>query len=195
MTQRLSARRAMILGIGLLMLALVIVGGFRLMSGKGSRKEDSSALENRESPLDGNVAWASDTSGRSAREVWRRTVESAAAGMVANDDAPVRIGFVQTSPDQRQWRVSLLRTPAAGEVLDAAKVTIQVETLAGPDETQGDGREDLAIDWETQGRSFDEAAAPRLEVTAEKPVKHLRVSLFYDGSEIERRTFSAEDRD
>ena len=63
------------------------------------------------------------------------TEESAAAGMIAKDDAPVRIGFVQVSPDQR-WRVSLLRTPAAGEVLDAAKLTINVETLASPDATK-----------------------------------------------------------
>lgn len=138
---------------------------------------------------------ASDASGRSARDPWRRTVESAAAGMIANDDAPVRIGYVQASPDLRQWRVSLQRTPAAGEVLDAAKVTIKVETLAGPDEKQGDGREDLAIDWETQGRDFEEAAAPRLHITATEPVLHLRVGVFYDGTEIEQRTFSAKTGD
>ena len=195
MTQRLSERRTIMLGIGLLMLALVVVGGFRLMSGKGAGTEDSSALDTQKSPVIGDAALASDASGRSAREAWRRTVESAAAGMIANDDAPVRIGFVQASPDLRQWRASLQRTPAAGEVLDALKVTIKVETLASPDDAETNNREDLAIDWETQGRSFEEAAAPRLNVTAEKPLSHLRFSVFYDGTEIERRTFSAKQTD
>ncbi len=43
--------------------------------------------------------------------------------MEADDDAPVRIGLVQVSLDQRQWRVSLQRTPAAGEVVNSAKVS------------------------------------------------------------------------
>jgi hypothetical protein len=185
----------MVLGIGLLLLALFIVGGFRLMSGNSAGKEESSVLERRESPVNGEATSASDASARSVRGDWRRTVESAAAGLTANVDAPVRIGFVQTSPDQRQWRVSLQRTPATGQVLDAAKITIQVETLATADQTHGDGREDLAVDWETQGRRFEEAAAPRLKVTAEKPVSHLRFRVFYDGTEIERRTYSARNGD
>lgn len=195
MTRRLSPRRAMVLGIALLLLALIIGGASRMKSGKGGKTENASILENRKSPPDGTAALASDASGRSGRDAWHRTIESAAAGMSAGDDAPVRIGFVQASPDQRQWRVSLQRTPAAGEVLDSAKVTIQVETLTRPDDARGDGREDLAIDFETQGRSFTEAAAPRLRITAEKPVLHLRVKVFYDGTEIERRTFSSRQGD
>lgn len=191
MNLRLSARRAMILGIGLLLLALVIGAGSRLMSGKGEGTEDSSALEKQKSPVTGDAALASDASGRPARQVWRRTVESAAAGLTANEDAPVRIGFVQTSPDLRRWRVSLLRTPAAGEVLDSGKLTIRVDSLASPDDAETNNRDDMAVEWETQGRSFEEAAAPRLNVTAEKPLSHVRFSIFYDGTEIERRTFSA----
>ena len=122
-------------------------------------------------------------------------MESAAAGLTANEDAPVRIGFVQTSPDLRRWRVSLQRTPAAGEVLDSGKLTIHVDSLASPDDAETNNREDLAVEWETQGRSFEEAAAPRLNVTAEKPLSHVRFSVFYDGTEIERRTFSANNAD
>jgi hypothetical protein len=195
MNIRLSQRRAIVLGITLLLLAVILSGVSRMMRETNSTKGDASPLPEREASANEADKAMLGSPERSPRDDWRRTVESAAAGLTANDDAPVRIGFVQTSPDQRQWRVSLQRTPAAGEVLDAAKITIQVETLATADQAQSDGRENLAIDWETQGRSFEEAAAPRLKVTAGKPVSHLRFRVFYDGTEIERRTYSARNGD
>lgn len=185
----------MFLGIAMLLIVVMIGGMFRLMNPKDADPEDASSSEKQETPVSKDATFSSSSSDRSPRDEWRRTVESAAAGMIAKDDAPVRIGFVQASPDQRRWRVSLLRTPAAGEVLDAAKLTIQVESLASPDDAETNNREDLAIEWETQGQSFEEAAAPRLEVTAEKPLSHVRFRVFYDGTEIERRTFSAKPTD
>ena len=130
------------------------------MSGKGAGTDDSSALEKRKSSVNGDASMASDASGRSDRAVWRRTVESAAAGLTAADDAPVRIGFVQTSPDLRRWRVSLLRTPAAGEVLDAGKLIIRVETLASPDDAETNNREDMAIDFLNQADGDIMSTAP-----------------------------------
>jgi hypothetical protein len=91
--------------------------------------------------------------------------------------------------------VSLQRTPAAGEVLAADKLTIHVEALASPDDAETNNRDELAVEWETQGRSFGEAAAPRLNVTAEKPLSHVRFRVFYDGTEIERRTVTARNVD
>lgn len=195
MKHRFSPRRAMFFGIALLLLVVMIGGVFRLISQNDANPENAPSSEMQETPVSGDAAFKPGSSDRSARDEWRRTVESAAAGLMAKDDAPVRIGFVQASPDQRQWRVSLQRTPATGEVLDTAKITIRVETLASPDDAKTNNRDDLAIEWETQGRSFEEAAAPRLKVTAEKPLSHVRFSVFYDGTEIERRTFSAEPTD
>lgn len=195
MNIRLSQRRAIILGITLLLLAVILSGVSRMMKGTNTTKDLASSLPQREVSVNEEHNAVQGSSDRSTQDEWRRTAESAAAGLIASDDAPVRIGFVQASPDQRRWRISLQRTPAAGEVLDVAKITIKVETLASPGDAETNNREDLSIDWETQGRSFDEAAAPRLNVTAGKPVSHLRVSLLYDGTEIERRTFSAKDGD
>lgn len=195
MTHRLSARRAIVLGLALLLLALVLNRVSRMMRETDATKDDASPLAEREASANEDDSAIKGSSDRSPGDGWRRTLESAAAGLTADDDAPVRIGFVQTSPDQRQWRVSLQRTPAAGEVLDAANITIKVETLAGPDDAETNSRDDLAVEWETQGRSFEEAAAPRLKVTAEKPLSHVRFRVFYDGTEIERRTFSAKPTD
>lgn len=195
MTRHMSPRRAIVLGIALLLLAAILGGVSRMMREKGATKDDANPANEREASLIEDNSAMRGAHDRPDPNGWRRTVESAAAGLTANEDAPVRIGFVQTSPDQRRWRVSLQRTPAAGEVLDAAKITIQVETLARPDDAETNSREDLAIEWETQGRSFEKAAAPRLKVTAEKPMLHLRFKVFYDGTEIERRTFSAEPAD
>lgn len=195
MNIRLSQRRAIILGITLLLLAVILSGVSRMIKGTNTTKNLASSLPQREVSVNEVDYVVQGSSDRSTRDEWRRTAESSAAGLIASDDAPVRIGFVQASPDQRRWRISLQRTPAAGEVLDVAKITIKVETLASPGDAETNNREDLSIDWETQGRSFDEAAAPRLNVTAGKPVSHLRVSLLYDGTEIERRTFSAKDGD
>lgn len=195
MTHRLSPRRAIVLGFALLLLAVILGGLPRMMRSTGATKDDANPPSKREDSGNESDMAMRGASDRPDRNEWRRTVESAPAGLNADDDAPVRIGFVQTSPDQRHWRVSLQRTPAAGEVLDADKVAIKVETLASPDDAETNNRDDLAIEWETQGRSFGEAAAPRLKVTAEKPLSHVRFSVFYDGTEIERRTFSAKPTD
>lgn len=193
MNIRLSRRRAIVLAIALLLLAVILGGAPRMMRAKGGTKDDANPSNEREASVNERGRAMPGTSDRPVRDEWRRTVESAAAGLTAGEDAPVRIGFVQTSQDQRHWRVSLQRTPAAGEGLDAAKITIHVESLASPDDAETNHRDELSVEWETQGRSFEEAAAPRLNVAAEKPLLHLRFRVFYDGTEIERRTFSARD--
>jgi hypothetical protein len=98
MTHGLSPRRAIILGFALLLLAVILGGASRMMREKGEPKDDANPSNGRKASVNESGRAMPGTSDRPGRNEWRRTVESAAAGLTAGEDAPVRIGFVHTSP-------------------------------------------------------------------------------------------------
>lgn len=122
---------------------------------------------------------------------WQRTPEIRSPGQApAPDDAQVRIGFVQKSQDGRSLRIAIQRTPEEHEVLDVQKIQVRLDSLESPEQEDSANAEGIGVQWDTQGRDFLGAAAPRLLVNSEKPIRYVRISLTYDGRELERRVFS-----
>lgn len=134
----------------------------------------------------------SGSSPDNSAQIWRRSSEIRSADHVsAPDDAAVRIGFVQADSEGRNLRVSLQRTPAEGEVLEVDKIEVRMEVLETQDQEFPERMEGVEFRWDTQNRDFAGSAAPRLLVESRKPIPFVRVTLIYDGRQLERRLFAA----
>lgn len=103
-----------------------------------------------------------------------------------DEDSPVYLRAVVFDPERKNLRIGLRLEQS--EPIEPEKLTVNVDLL------DLDGNkimvpENVDFKWSNAKEAFEDSPAPMLEVSSQQPISRLNVTLSYDGTEVETRTY------